>query len=188
VTLEDDAASVMRTYAGLGTDDAAALVAAVQAAVVREALDVIAGDAPVASNLTDSRALRLRRICEELGRTLTPREVEVVFRLPPQAAGSVDRRMRATYPQAVDGFMRSLVSDTATATKTGDADKGFRYDVFFDDRAALEFAVQILQREGMTRNLKQRSTEQVLDVPRSMRDRQGTDRDPLDVLGVTKPT
>lgn len=187
MALEENAATVLKTYAGLSANAAAQLIAAVKDAASTEALELIAGTEPVPSNLLDARALRLRRVCEKLGRTLTPREVEVIFRVPPTTASSIDRRMRATYPQAVDAFMRQLVSATASATKTGSTEKGLRYDVAFDDPAALEFAVQILQREGMTRTLKQRRVEQTLDVPRAMKDRNGTTRDPLDILDVPKP-
>jgi|SRR5882724_7851746 len=169
-------------YAGLGTTDAEALVVAVSAAAEREALELLAGDAPVPSSLADARALRLRYITESAGRALKPREVEVILRVSPSTALSVLRRMNATYPRAVDGFLKDVVKKTATVTRTGNQEAGFRYQIYFDEPGGLEYAYQLLQRRGLTHDVRMRRAEQVLDVPRDI----GGD-DPLEALGL-KPS
>src|SRR5438034_10217265 len=106
--------SVLRDYAGLSVADAEALVKAVIEGSEREALELLGGQEPVPSSLSDARALKLRYICESLGRLLKPREVEVVLRMPANTAQGVIRKMNSTYPQAVDKFLKDLVARTAT--------------------------------------------------------------------------
>lgn len=97
------AAATLAEYAGLDPAEAKKLVDAVVAAAEREALELLAGDAPVPSSLADARALRLRYITETAGRALKPREVEVILRLPSTGAVAALRRLNATYPRTVDG-------------------------------------------------------------------------------------
>ena len=175
------AETALRDYAGLTAADAKALVRAVIAAAEHEALDLIAGDTPVPSSIADGRALRLKRICDEAGRMLRPREVEVVLRVPPATAQATVRRMVATYPGSVDRHLRGLVAHTATVTETGSAESGLRYSIYFDEPAALDFALQLLQRRGLTRNVRVHRSDQSLDVPRRIG---GTD--PLPVLGIER--
>jgi hypothetical protein len=174
------AAATLQEYAGLDPAGARALVDAVIAAAQREALELLAGDAPVPSSLADARALRLRYITEAAGRALKPREVEVILRLAPSGAVSALRRMTATYPRTVDGFLRQVVRQTATVTKTGSQEAGLRYQIFFDEPAGLEYAYQILQRHGLTHDVRVKRQDQILDLPRDI-----NGGDPLAVLGLT---
>jgi hypothetical protein len=160
------AETALRDYAGLTAADAKALVRAVIAAAEQEALDLIAGETPVPSSVADARALRLKRICDAAGRMLRPREVEVVFRVPPATAAATARRMVATYPGSVERHLRGLVGHTATVTETGSAESGLRYSIYFDEPTALDFAYQLLQRRGLTRDVRVHRSEQTLDVPR----------------------
>lgn len=56
----EDAEKTLRAYAGISDADAKALVEAVAQAAEDEALELIAGSAPVPTNMGDARALRLR--------------------------------------------------------------------------------------------------------------------------------
>lgn len=176
------AEEIVHTYAGLSSDESAKLVGAVVSAAQREALELVTGSSPVPSNLTDARAFRLRFICEELGRLLRPSEIEVVFRVPPTTATSIDSRMRATYPQAIETFLKKVVQDSATVKKTGDAESGFRHEIYFDDPAGLEVAKQLLGRRGLHRDVKARRQSQTLDLPRII-----DSTDVLTVLGLKAP-
>jgi len=62
------AKTALEEYAGLDDADAEALLSAVVVAAEREALELLAGDAPVPSSLADARALRLRYITESAQR------------------------------------------------------------------------------------------------------------------------
>jgi hypothetical protein len=87
--------------------------------------------------------------------------------------------MIATYPASVDAHLRETVRRTATVTPTGSTETGLRYSVYFDEPAALDFAHQLLQRRGLTRDVRVRRAEQTLDLPRKI----GA-TNPLDVLGL----
>lgn len=178
----DAAATTLGEYAGLDAESSKRLVDAVLAGAEREALELLGGDAPVPSSLADARALRLRYITEAANRALKPREVEVILRLSPSAALAALRRLNATYPRSVDSFLRSVVRETATVTSTGDQDAGYRFQIYFDEPAALEYAYQILQRRGLTHDVHVKRQDQVLDLPRRI-----GDVDPLTVLGIPAP-
>lgn len=175
-----DAAATLVAFTDLDEADANALVEAMGRAAAREAIGTVNGQGPLPSNMTDLRAHRLRMICEEAGRVLSPREIEVIFRLTPTSAASIERRMRATYPQAVDSYFRDLIRKLATVKEAGS--KGdWRYHVYFDDPAGLEYAKQLLQRSGLTRDVRVKKTDQMLDVPRRM---EPGGESPLAVLGL----
>jgi hypothetical protein len=178
----DAARDALEEYAGLSTADATKLLEAVVAAAEREALELLAGDAPVPSSLADARALRLRYITESAGRALKPREVEVILRVASSTALSVLRRMNATYPRAVDQYLKKVVKDTSTVTKTGSQDAGFRYQIYFDEPGGLEYAYQLLQRKGLTHDVRVRRADQAIDLPRKI-----NGQDPLSVLGLAAP-
>jgi hypothetical protein len=179
------AVEALRTYAGLEEKDAAELVEKLKVAAAEEAVDVLAGTAPVPSNMTDARALRLRYICRVLGRKLTPREIEVIFRMTRSQASAVEGRMAALYPDEIEKFMRALVSRTAEAVPVGSADKGnLGYEISFDEEAAYDFAIQLLEREGMTHPLRKHPSRPSIEVREKMRDRYGNERDPITVLNI----
>lgn len=178
---EATAAEALSEYAGMTDQDASTLLDAILAAAQHEALELIAGDEPVPSSLTDLRSLRLRHITECAKRALKPREVEVILRASPSTALSALRRLNSTYPRTVDQYMKVVVKETSTATATK-SDGDFRYEVSFDELTALEYAYQVLQRNGMTHDVKLKRGDQILDLPREI-----GGRDPLDVLGIKKP-
>jgi hypothetical protein len=186
VSAEDDATQRIETEIGLSRDDAIALVDALKLASIDEALDLVVGNSSVPSNLTDTRALKLLRVCRAAGRLLSVRETQVIFRLPRSGASGVIRRMEANYPWEVAAFARESIVAGAQATKTVVAGKD-RYEVFFRDPAALEYANELLRRRGMTRGVQVRVSEQIIDVPRQVPDAAGAMTDPLDVWGLAKP-
>jgi hypothetical protein len=183
VAIDRDAArAALEEYAGLDETRAEALLDAVVAAAEREALELIAGDEPVPGSLPEARALRLRYITEKAGRALRPREVEVILRVSPATALSTVRKLNSTYPRLVDAYLKQLVQETSTITKAGDQKTGFRYLIAFDELGTLDYAYQLLQRKGLAHGVRVRRSEQALDVPRRI-----DNRDPLRSLGLTPP-
>jgi hypothetical protein len=176
------AREALETYAGIPANAADVLLRAVVEASEREALEVLAGDAPIPSSLADARALRLRYITESAKRALKPREVEVLFRVSSSTALNILRRMNATYPRAVDDYLKKVVQDTGTVVRTGDQNSGFRFQIFFDEPSGLEYAYQLLQRRGLTHDVRLRRPEQALDLPRQI-----NGQDVLGVLGLPAP-
>lgn len=184
---ENDAKNVLVTFGGLADEEAEALVAASVAASRAEVIDHIAGVAPVPSSAVDLRALRLRYICGEVGRMLSRREVELLFRLTPAAADSVIRRMQALYPAAVEEYLAALVArGSVTATgSAGGGDEG--YEIYFPEPAGLEHARQLLDRRRLGDSARLSRQTQTMRVPRTIRDREGDEHDPLEIFGLDPP-
>jgi hypothetical protein len=129
------------------TEDLDGLLTAIETAGKDEAFDLIAGTDPIPSNMSDLRALRLRRICETLKRELTVREIQIVFRIGESAARSVDARMRATYPRQMADIrkVRIAAMHKAVAKITREkVDEEQFYKIRFSQRQALEFARELL--------------------------------------------
>lgn len=181
-----DAEKTLCDYAGISEPDAKALVKAVVQAAEDEALELIAGSAPVPTNMGDARALRLRYIAQARKRSLGQREVEVVFRLGPSQATTTITRMQATYAQDVDELLKARLKAVATAKNSGQAGD-LRYEVHFDDASTFEFAYQLLQRSQLDHDVRRKKSSQILDMPRKITDNAGVERNPLEVLGIAKP-
>jgi hypothetical protein len=182
----EHAEKTLSAYAGVSNADAKTLVEAVVKAAEEEALELIAGSAPVPTNMGDARALRLRYISQARKRSLGQLEVEVVFRLSPSQATSTIARMQATYAQDVNELLKARLKATATAKKSGQAGD-LRYEVHFDDAASFEFAYQLLQRNRLDHDVRRKKSSQILDMPRKIADSAGAERNPLEVLGLAKP-
>jgi hypothetical protein len=180
-----DAVEQLRHYAALTEDEASALVDAVVAAAAGEAIDQIANDALIPASVADARVVRLARICAHLGRLLSPTEIEVVLRVPPSTARSTVRRLRALYRSEIEQWIRSLVTSQLAETEDASSElAGQRWRFTFNDPNAIEYAMEILRREGMTRDIAVNEQQQSLTVPKQMRDRQGNRRDSKGVLGL----
>jgi hypothetical protein len=180
---EDEAAQIARRYAGLTAEQARAFVKAVIAGARAEALELIAGAEAVPTSLADTRALRLRYVCQELGRPVRSREVEVIFRVTPSTAAGILRRMQATYMTVLEELFQSRLRESGRAVHAGNLDDP-RYEISFEDETVLDYARQVLEREGMTRGVTVRRSTLVLDVPNRIEDRTGKQRDVAEVLGI----
>ena len=180
-----DAERTLREYAGISASAAKELVEAVVTAAGEEALELIAGSAPVPTNMSDARALRLRYIATARKRSLSQREVGVIFRLGTTQAAAAIERMQATYPQEVDDLFKARLASAASVEETGSAG-AYRYSVHFDDKASFEYAHQLLQRKHLDHDVR-RKANQTLDMPAKIKGEDGEEKDPLEVLGIPGP-
>ena len=187
VATRDEAIEHLQRYAALADDEAAELVDAVSAAAGDEAIDAIAEAAPAPTAINDARAARIVRICRHLAppRLLRPIEVAVLFRMQPSAARLLINRVRAAYPQLTDEWTRELIAGQAgDAEDISTDDLPDRWRVSFNDPVVVDYAYDLLAREGMTRDVIRRRSEQALEFPRVIRDRRGDARAVLEVLGL----
>jgi hypothetical protein len=168
---KDEAAAVVSERTGLSEADSKKLVEALLRAVEKEAIDLIVGDNPVPSALNDARALRLRYVAEELGRSLRQREVEAIFRLAPSTASLVVGKMNATYSTLNERLQRAslkeLLADDANIEETGSAGAGWRYVISFDERAQSEYAAALLVRKGLARHILKK-TARTLEIDKDV--------------------
>lgn len=183
----DEAIAHLQQYAALTDNEAAELVDAVTAAAGDEAIDAIAEADPAPTALSDVRASRVVRICRRLNppRLLRPIEVAVLFRMQSSAARLLINRVRASYPQLAEQWTRELIAAQAGGPEDISTDElPDRWRVVFNDPAVVDYAYDLLAREGMTRDVTRRRSEQALEFPRVVRDRRGDARPVLDVLGI----
>jgi hypothetical protein len=174
-----DAIRVLRDRTGLNPTEAANVLSALLAAVQQEVLDLVAGDQPVPSALADARALRLRYVAEKLNRPLTQREVEALFRLTPSAAATVIGRMNATYATLAERLLRAsvlaAVGDPQNLRLEGSDDAGWRYVIAFDERAQVEYAAAVFERNGHGRAVLRKSARS-LEVEQRIANRDSVDQ------------
>ena len=181
----DDAIRELQDYAGLTATEAGAVIEAVTAAAQEEAIDQIANDALVPASVADARVARVARICAHLGRLLSPTELEIILRVPRPTAQSTLNRLRAGYRGEVDAWMKKIVVDAQDSVEDASTEEaGERWRITFNDPIAIDYALELLRRQGMTRDLNANKTRQTLIVPKEMRDRQGNMRESRSVLGL----
>ena len=180
----NDAVGQLQAYAALTAAEAGAVVDAVIAAAQEEAIDQIANDVLVPASIADARVARLARICAHVGRLLSPTEVEVILRIAPQTAQSTLNRLRAGYRGEVGGWMKRIVVTTASVVDASTQESPKRWRVTFSDPMAVDYALEFLRREGMTRDITANRTQQTLTMPQEMQDRQGNVRGSRAVLGL----
>lgn len=181
----DEAIAQLQRYAALTAPEAGSVVDAVIAAAQEEAIEQIANDALVPASVADARVARIARICAHVGRLLSLTEVEVILRVPPQTARSTLNRLRAGYRGEVDGWIKRIVIDAkATIDDASTQESGKRWRITFNDSIAIDYAIELLRREGMTRDINANRSQQTLTMPQEMRDRQGHTRKSRDVLGL----
>ena len=184
----DEALEHLQRFAALTAPEANALLEAVVGAMGDEAIDAIADEQPLPTAVAEARAARVARISRRLGRLLRPLEIEVLLRVPRSTATGIVNRVRATYPQLVEDWTRQLVGEQAEEPEDiSTDDEPDRWRVVFNDPVVIDYAYDLLRREGMTRNIVRRRTEQALVFPAQVRDRHGEMRNVFEVIGVTEP-
>jgi hypothetical protein len=171
------------------TEDLEGLLDAIEAAGKEEAFDLIAGTDPIPSNMSDLRALRLRRICETVGRELTTREIEIVFRIGSSGAKVVGARMRATYPRQMAEIKaaRTDAMRKAATAAVEKVDKKLRYNIHFSESSALEFARELLIDAGWSNCVQWPDAEHLILDFRGVRPGRGQINLLTDILGLPDP-
>jgi hypothetical protein len=183
----DQAIDHLSRYAALSRVEAEALVDAVAAAAAAEVYNAIAEPIPTPTALAEVRAARLASICSHLApaRLLRPVEVAVLFRVPVSGARAVINKLRASYPQLVEEWTRELIRSQANVPEDISTDVRQDYwQVSFKDPAVLDYAYELLVREGMTLAVARLRSEQALQFPRRVRDRHDDLREVREVLGI----
>jgi hypothetical protein len=172
VATREDAIRALSARTGLTEEEAGPLLDGVLDAAQAEAVDLIAGEEPVPSALTDAKALRLRYIASSLGRPLKQREVQAIFRLGPAAARTIVARMNATYATLAEGLLKRAVKDQLDATDKagnplhytleGSADEGWLYRISFEERPEVEMVSTLLARHGYGRGVHRETSRAIV--------------------------
>jgi hypothetical protein len=173
---------------GLSKSEATGLVDATLAGAVDHAFELISGDGPVPTSMTTSKADQLRWICDRLGRLVSQREVELVFRITPATARTILNTMLATYEEGLrEQFLDRMRTD-ATVLATGSDEEGLTWTLRFSEASTYEAAWTELARLGLLGEAEGNVGQRKVTVPRSARiGGRAKPADVLDALGVPEP-
>jgi hypothetical protein len=176
----------LRTLGGLSHDRATALVDAMLDGAVDHAFELINGSGPVPTSMTTSKADQLRWICERLGRLVTQREVEILFRITPTSARTILNTMLATYEEGLHEQFLARMRDDATVVASGTEDAGLTWTLRFTEASTYETALSELARVDLLRQSEAQASHHRIIVPRAAAF-VGGKVDVLAALGLSEP-
>ncbi len=176
----------LKALGGLTAEDAGGLVDAVVAGVVDHGFELINGSGPVPTSMTTSKADQLRWICERVGRLVSQREVEIIFRITAASARSILNTMLATYEEGLrEQFIDRMRAD-ATVLPTGTADDGLTWTLRFTEASTFDAAWSELSRLGLLSVSEASTPQRKVTVPR-ITTVNGHETDVLAALGIEEP-
>jgi hypothetical protein len=182
---KDAAVKALVADAGSLPDRAQALVDAYATVVAQEAIGVIAGTVEVGSSVLDTRVSRLRRLVDALSKSERfpdAYELGAIFKITVSQARNVIRTYQARYPSSYRTRLETSVKNAlATAKRIGDRDV---WVIEFDDPDTLDYAQDVLNRQGLTKGLERDRAGQRLVAPRDATGRSGENA--VSILGCKK--
>jgi hypothetical protein len=186
---EDQLAKAVDRLSKLGNcspDAARQLVEAAIGGAVDHAFELINGSGAVPTAMTTSKADQLRFVCERAGRSLSQREVEILFRVTSTAARTILTTMVATYEEALEAKFMDRMRGDATIERGGNDDTGLKWVIRFSESATLETARNRLGQLGPGSHGEVNSARNTLTVPRELII-DGRSVDVLGWLGLKEP-
>jgi hypothetical protein len=176
----------LRALGGLPAAAAEQLVDAALAGAVDHAFELIIGSGPVPTSMTTSKADQLRFVCDRVGRLLSQREVEILFRVTSTAARTILTNMLATYEEALrEKFLERMRID-ATVVASGTEEKGLTWTIRFTEPGTLDTAWSETLRLGLAGEAEINTSRKTLVIPRRI-ERDGKKRDALALFGIKAP-
>ena len=160
--LIDQAVEVLANEAGVTPARAKQLVAALQTAHAKEAIGILIGDWPVSGSVVDQRVARLDALIDALpptAITLTQYEVGVLFRITPSQAQNLLRVYQARHGTKARKRMLTRVAEIPLKTS------GTNKLAQFDDSQTLNFAIDLLRRNGFEKGLEPDHVKLTLTFP-----------------------
>jgi hypothetical protein len=176
----------LRTLGGLSEGEATALVGAVLDGAIDHAFELINGSGPVPTSMSTAKADQLRWICERLGRLVTQREVEIVFRITPASARTILNTMLATYEEGLHEHFLARMRDDASVLPSGSEEAGLTWTLRFTEASTFEAARSELARLGLLRQSDAQASQHRITVPR-LATVGGKKTDVLAALGLSEP-
>lgn len=165
--LFDESARRLRT---VGVEQADEMLEAALQASALDRLEIIGGSGPVPTALSDVRAAWLFELCRLCKDILRDEAVGVLFRIMPTTAGSVTRRMQATYEAALDESLRAHMIAVAKKTIPMKApNEPPKYRVTFATAAAYSHAVRTVAAAGLAGEVTESPAARALEFPQTVK-------------------
>lgn len=192
------AAATLGSYAGTPPDERDDVVDAISRAFSEEALEVLTGGPPPFSSAADIRSGRLARITRHFvallaekgrpARAISRLEIQAIFRVPAATAVSIDRRMRAMWPDIDNDLLRTETSGgTNSIARVGNNQDGYRIRIKFTSDSAERAAETLLERHGALGLLDTTAPRRVIELPYSKEERARIEDVVQQVLGLEVP-
>lgn len=156
------AIDVLAEEAGVSTPRAKELVEALQTAHANEGIGILIGTWPVSGSVVDQRVARLDALIDALPATaITPTnyEVGVLFRITPSQGQTLLRVYQARHGIKIRNRMLARIAEIPMKTS------GTNKVAQFSDSATLDFAVDLLRRNGFEKGLEPNHTDLTLTLP-----------------------
>lgn len=141
----------VRRFEAAGATDASELLETALLAGVIDTLQVIGGDGPIPTALSDVRAARLVEICKLRNELLSDEVVGVLFRVMLSTANGISRRMQATYESALESSLAShMRSSVKVSIPRKQENEASSYKLTFATSAAYSYAAKAIAVAGLT--------------------------------------
>jgi hypothetical protein len=141
----------------------------------------------VPTSMSTTKADQLRWVCERLGRLVSQREVELVFRITPASARTILNTMLATYEEGLrEQFLERMRTD-ATVLPSGSDEGGLTWTLRFTEASTFDAAWSELARLGLLGQSEAHPAQRKITFPRRAT-LGGKAGDVLAALGVPEPT
>ena len=179
---EAKAAQALVDDAGCLEERAEELVKTVAQVAAAEAVATIAGQATVSGSMIDTRVARLKQLIEALPKGSpfpNPYELSGIFRITTSQAGSLIKTYQARYSAEYRARVAQLVKAAEAEPMIKDKKKVWVID--FNDPVALEYAYELLKRQGLSKSVERDRTGLTITVERDRKDRHG--KNAIQVLG-----
>jgi hypothetical protein len=135
---------------------------------VDHAFELIVGTGAVPTNTTTSKADQLHYVCDGLGRLVSQREVELLFRVTSATAKSIKTAMLATYEEALHEKFVARMRGDAKVLPSGNDDAGLTWTLRFTESGSLETAWSELLRLGVAADCDHNPPRRTVTVPRTV--------------------
>lgn len=169
--------SVRRVRAA-GVDEPEELLEAILRASAVDTLETVGGVGPIPTALSDVRAAWLLQLCKLRNEILPDEVVAVLFRVMPTTAGSITRRMQATYEAALQESLKAhMIASAKLSYPRKEPGEAPRHMVTFATAAAFGYALKTIAAAGLIGEVSQDRTKRAIEFPQEISlDRGGSKR------------
>jgi hypothetical protein len=135
-----------------------------------DTLETIGGLGPVPTALSDVRAARLLELCKLRKEILSDEVVATLFRVMPSTAGSITRRMQATYEATLEEALRAHMIASAKLSYPVKKEEGeaAKHKVTFATAAAYSHALKTIAAAGLTGEISEERPTRAIVFPQEI--------------------
>ena len=152
-----------------GIDEPEALLELALRASAVDTLETIGGSGPVPTALTDVRAARLLELSKLRNEILDDEVVAALFRIMPTTAGSVTRRMQATYEAALqDSLKAHMVANVKVSKPPKESGESPKMRVTFATAAAFSHALKLIAAARLTGEVSTDRVKRSIEFPQKV--------------------